>query len=43
MGDRSPKAKERNQKQKDTARAGQAAAARSKQEAQKTVSDKGKK
>lgn len=43
MGDRSPKAKERNQKQKNTARADQAAAARSKQDAQKSISEKGKK
>jgi hypothetical protein len=43
MGDRSPKAKERNQKQKNTAKAGDAEAARSKQQAQKSVPDKGKK
>jgi hypothetical protein len=43
MGDRSPKAKERNQKQKDTAKAGHAAAVRDKQDAQKPVSEKGKK
>jgi hypothetical protein len=43
MGDKSPKAKQRNQKQKDTAKAGNVAAARDKQAAQKFVTDKGKK
>ena len=34
MGDRSPKSKQRDQKQKDVARSAQVAAARSKQESQ---------
>ena len=34
MGDRSPKSKQRDQKQKDAARSAQTAAARSKQEGQ---------
>jgi hypothetical protein len=37
MGDKSPKSKHRDQKQKDTAKAGRAAAAQSKQASQSRV------
>jgi hypothetical protein len=37
VGDKSPKAKERNLKQKDSARAGDAAAAKAKQDAQSRI------
>jgi hypothetical protein len=37
MGDRSPKSKDRDQKQKDLAKAGRAAAAKSKQDSQSRV------
>jgi hypothetical protein len=37
MGDKSPKSKNRDQKQKDTAKAGRAAALRSKQDSQSRV------